>query len=274
MMENIKRLDVSLLMGDKIHVKSLNSFNEIGMHSHNYYELIYFRKGDVISTINGIKHRFGDNTLYLLTPFDVHETVYVKKGESVDFTNISFTEDAVDGNVLNNIGGVYIVDDTGPNNDISSLVLLIENMSAQRDTEAELNKRYLLTVLLSLIVKRGRLFNDDGGIFTADREIIRNASKYVAENYTQKITLEDIVNYLHLSPTYFSSAFSKAAGMTFTDYLCNYRLNCAKYLLVSTDLSVTEVCMNSGFSSYSRFSRVFKDCVGVTPTEYRQNTAK
>lgn len=57
--------------------------------------------------------------------------------------------------------------------------------------------------------------------------------------------------------------------MTFYQYLSKRRVACAESLLYSTKMSVTEVAMNSGFSSMSSFDRTFRAINGNTPSEYR-----
>ncbi|MCI6995217.1 MAG: AraC family transcriptional regulator [Eubacterium sp.] len=57
--------------------------------------------------------------------------------------------------------------------------------------------------------------------------------------------------------------------MTFYEYLNQKRVAKAEELLITTDQSVTEIAMNSGFSSISSFNRTFKSLKGCSPTVYR-----
>ena len=74
-----------------------------------------------------------------------------------------------------------------------------------------------------------------------------------------------------MSPHHFIHLFKAVFGETPKQCQLQARLERAKYLLMLTDSSVTDVCMESGFSSLGTFSYVFKRRVGVTPTVYRQN---
>jgi AraC-like DNA-binding protein len=72
-----------------------------------------------------------------------------------------------------------------------------------------------------------------------------------------------------VSPTYFSRSFKAAFGETPHQYLLSRRMQRAKALLRAGDLSVTEVCMEVGFSSLGSFSTQFRRYTGESPSAYR-----
>ncbi|MFQ9985893.1 MAG: helix-turn-helix transcriptional regulator, partial [Lachnospiraceae bacterium] len=74
-----------------------------------------------------------------------------------------------------------------------------------------------------------------------------------------------------MSPSYLSAYFSSVMKMRIFDYIEQVRVNHARLLLRSTELSVLEVALQSGFRSSSYFNRVFKKIMGMTPGQYRQN---
>ena len=99
---------------------------------------------------------------------------------------------------------------------------------------------------------------------------IREAKEYVKKNYASKIKLEDVAGEVSLSPAYFSSVFSKEEGMTFVDWVNEYRIEMAKELLRKGDHTVAETCEMVGISNQRYFSKLFKSKVGVKPMEYRK----
>ena len=268
-MDSIKRLNINFLMGENIRLNHYTDFPEIGIHSHNYYELIFFKKANAISVVNGKEITFGDNSLYLLTPFDFHETKKSNSNFEIDYINISFPSESIDNEILKKIDGAYYLESAE-----SDIITLFELLECYKLKKMHRNMSLILSVLLDRIVNSGILIKSEGKV-DSELEIVRKAAKFVNENYSTEITLSTISKALHLSPSYFSGVFSSSSGITFTEYLQKYRLNVAKHLLTSTDLPIIEVALSSGFSSYSRFSRVFKEVIGQTPTLYRQNkTAK
>ncbi len=100
--------------------------------------------------------------------------------------------------------------------------------------------------------------------------LIEKVKSYIAENYTEHITLDTVAAYVFVSPSYLSRCFSESVGCVFTDYVTNLRINKAK-LLLSTQLhmKIYEVAEASGYNSPKYFIKVFKEKTGQTPAEYR-----
>ena len=84
------------------------------------------------------------------------------------------------------------------------------------------------------------------------------------------ITLAVVSNEVSLNYAYFSNAFRKHTGKTFSEYLRDIRLDAAKKLLRQPDIRISEVAERVGYDSYKSFYRAFKDSAGVTPAEYQQ----
>ena len=99
---------------------------------------------------------------------------------------------------------------------------------------------------------------------------VREAKEYVKKNYASKIKLEDVASEVALSPAYFSSIFSKEEGMTFVDWVNEYRIEKAKEILRKGDCTVAQTCEMVGISNQRYFSKLFKNKVGVKPMEYRK----
>lgn len=98
---------------------------------------------------------------------------------------------------------------------------------------------------------------------------VRQAKQFILENFNQNLTLETVARHVGLSPVYFSSVFKKELGIGFTDFLNQCRIDHAKKLLEETGLKVLAISEMVGFSGTRYFSRVFKNTVGVRPSEYR-----
>lgn len=103
---------------------------------------------------------------------------------------------------------------------------------------------------------------------TAYSQIAR-AKQYVAEHFQEPLLLSDVAKKLYLSTAYFSRLFKEKAGMTFSDYLASCRIDRARQLLATTDLSISEVAAAIGYQEANSFSRLFKARTGQSPTDYR-----
>lgn len=97
---------------------------------------------------------------------------------------------------------------------------------------------------------------------------IENSLHYIKENLTEDLTLEKVSKAMSLSPIHFHNIFKTAVGKTLRDYIEEQRIKKAINLLLTTNLSLTQIAYECGFSSQSYFSYVFKRRMKVTPREY------
>lgn len=106
---------------------------------------------------------------------------------------------------------------------------------------------------------------------TYEREEINSAIRYIRQHYEGNITLEEISGHVNLSRVYFSQLFKGETGMSFTDYLIQYRITEAKKLLRNTDLKMYEIASKVGIPDQHYFNRLFKNITGVTPAKYKES---
>lgn len=92
---------------------------------------------------------------------------------------------------------------------------------------------------------------------------------YLDQHYAEDLTLEKVADVAGFSKFHFSRIFKQFSGFNFYDYLRRRRIKSAEMLLMKQGLSISEIALQSGFSSVSTFNRTFKEAKGCTPTEYR-----
>ena len=100
-------------------------------------------------------------------------------------------------------------------------------------------------------------------------DVVKKAKEFIKNNYAKDIDLDEVSQYLQMSPYYFSKLFKKKTGKNFIEYLTQIRLEHAKMLLTNSCKSMKEICMEVGYCDANYFSRLFKKNVGVSPTEYK-----
>ena len=96
---------------------------------------------------------------------------------------------------------------------------------------------------------------------------------YVKENFLEPISLEMISAEANLTVPAFCRYFKKLTGKTFTRFVNEYRVVHACKLLSEEEISITEVCFQSGFNNFSHFTKVFKEIVGKSPSLYRKKVS-
>jgi len=88
--------------------------------------------------------------------------------------------------------------------------------------------------------------------------------------YAEPLDVPTLARLAHVSEAHFIRTFRATFGETPNRYLQRRRVERAMFLLRSGDRSVTDICMDVGFSSLGTFSRVFREIVGEPPSAYRQ----
>ncbi|GGO84499.1 AraC family transcriptional regulator [Marinobacterium nitratireducens] len=101
--------------------------------------------------------------------------------------------------------------------------------------------------------------------------LVREACKYMAGNYQQPLTLKQIADQCHCSVNHLISQFRVSFDTTPMRYLWQLRLNHAEVLLKRTDIAVSTIADQCGFSSPFHFSRLFKERYRQSPRAFRQH---
>ena len=101
-----------------------------------------------------------------------------------------------------------------------------------------------------------------------NRRLLR-ARDAMDRSYAQPLDVARLAAIAHVSEAHFIRTFRTTFGETPHRYLQRRRVERAMFLLRQTDQSVTEICLDVGFTSLGTFSRTFAEIVGQSPTSYR-----
>lgn len=96
----------------------------------------------------------------------------------------------------------------------------------------------------------------------------------IEQNLHTHITLESIAHNVFISPYYLSHLFKKNTGVTFLNYVIEQRLEKAKQLLVTTNDTIEQIALKTGYEESNSFRRLFKKKVGMSPSTYRATSKK
>jgi AraC family transcriptional regulator, melibiose operon regulatory protein len=93
---------------------------------------------------------------------------------------------------------------------------------------------------------------------------------FIAQRYTDKLTVQDIAEHAQLHPNYAMNLFQRTFGTTLINYLTQHRVSHAQRLLATSDDSIADIAFSSGFNSISRFNDAFRRVCGCSPRDYRR----
>jgi len=101
-------------------------------------------------------------------------------------------------------------------------------------------------------------------------DVITRAQSIIGEQYMQEdISLNTVADMVGMSPSYFSSVFSREVGKTFVEYLTEIRMDKAKELLICSAMKTSDIGHKVGYKDSHYFSYIFKKKQGCSPKEYR-----
>lgn len=135
-----------------------------------------------------------------------------------------------------------------------------------------------LLKILSMLeqTKNYTLLNADGYILEAkleDNQRINMIFNFVQNEFQRSITLDEISEKVNMTKPAFCRYFKKITGKTFVDFVNTYKLTHAAKMLHEKQVSILDVCFDSGFNNFSHFNKKFKAFTGRTPTQYRNELA-
>lgn len=235
-------------------------------HLHDYYELELVLSGEGEQNLNGSVYPLKAGSFYLVTPIDFHCVI---PKPQLTIANISFDETLISPEwqlyFMNRRADLFFNCGGEEKQHLEALFSLMEKESRSKDGYAHSARQQLLELLFITIARKSTP-NEIGTPLTVQRSM-----QYIFRHFRDGLTLSQIAAESGYTPHYFSALFHKETGRRLTDFLTELRLNYAKMLLSTTDLSITEICEKSGFGSQSNFFRLFSQHLGCTPVQYRKN---
>ena len=241
-----------------IHI-TVSSFFKFKEHRHNFYEFEYVLEGEGVCRINGQEFPIKKGDVVFVTPTDVHDYKSIDKIKilTVHFEFMHLCRE-LSGLIEQEACIIECTDE---------MKNAFEILRKERD-EKEFRYFALKNLLerIVLLFLRKSNFNK-----TLDMpKVMADAVAYINLNYSKNISLKNVAEIACYSPEYFCRQFRKITGKSFVEYVTDIRALHAKNLLSNTDMTVTEVCYESGFGSIRSLDRAFWKKYGCTPKEYKK----
>ncbi|MTI47573.1 helix-turn-helix domain-containing protein [Sporosalibacterium faouarense] len=109
---------------------------------------------------------------------------------------------------------------------------------------------------------------------SSENELIQKIIIYIHDNFNKYITVGNLANKINMDSKQFYYIFSKIVGISPKQYLIQYRINHAKYLLLQENYSINEIAKMVGYEDAFNFSRIFKKHTGLAPSFFRKRFGK
>lgn len=249
------------------------------IHWHTAMELIMPIRNGYTVEIGNNKIEFGEGDIMIIPPGELHALYAPPTGERlimlVDYSLICSLK-GMD-NLLHTIHPYKLVSrSTEPELEIKLQSYLLE-IQAEYFGNAQYREARIYSILISFFVFLGRdsrVTDQRFANITTNKqheyvEKFIKVCNYINDHCTEEITVDQLANIAGFSRFHFARLFKQFTNVSYYDYLTQKRIEHAEKLLITPDISVTEVAMQSGFNSLSTFNRVFKNLKNCTPSEYK-----
>jgi AraC-like DNA-binding protein len=143
-----------------------------------------------------------------------------------------------------------------------NLFKLLEKCNSQLEIETE-----IILLLSSIIINFSKSPPEICPIGEQNISVTR-VCKYIANNYSENLSLIKLSRIACLSPFHFQRVFTKIMGISAHDYQMHYRISEAKKMLLSSK-EIADIAIETGFVDQSHFSRIFKKTIGIPPGKYK-----
>lgn len=254
-------------------------------HYHPEFELLYISQSNGIRFVGDSVSHFSPGDLVLVGSYLPHlwrnDISYYKKKEKTSVKTIvtKFTRDFIGSNTFDNPEFLEIDKLLAESNygvsfgskvskELHNDLIKLSNLSPAEQSIKLLN----ILHRLSKVKDKTLLSSSDMRQFSKQKSYrIDNVIKYISDNYTLNMRLEDVAEIACMTPNSFCRFFKRMTNKSFTEFLNEVRIRNAARLLIQENLPVSQVCYAVGYNSITNFNKQFKQIIGTTPNSYRQN---
>lgn len=264
-----------------INVSHPNSPSRYAPHWHTYGEFILSTSpSESVFTLASETIVLNQNDLLMIWPCELHSVESAQEGSLLI---IQFP-----GEMLSCTSELHMVQDfitrqhllpgtdpAGLNQQILPLLHRMERISLSNDPFRDTRKQICLMEIFLLLARDFTKLLPAGPDFTQaphNARVLQKLSRacsYISQHCDKNITLDDAAAYAGFSKYHFSRIFKEYLNTSFTGYLTSQRVQKAISLFSRPDLSITDAVFLSGFGSVASFNRSFRQVMGCTPSEYR-----
>jgi len=249
-------------------MSKMNAGDRYKPHSHPYYQLDHIVRGSYEFTVEGRSFTAGEGDTILIPTNSVHSFTEIGDDTGYYF-EVKFSAFSNGVKEMCSDIGVLV-----QNDEFSGSILreIFDETSNSTPASEEVIVTYLHAILFKLTAKKRREKNAPSKYIevSAYSEPVRNTIRFLEDNYTNRLTLDDIVAQTSLKKSYFCSLFKKETTVTIFECLMIIRIRKAVELLTYTNSPLAQVSSETGFVNITHFNRVFTRHVMIPPGQYRK----
>lgn len=261
---------------------------ESTVHKHNFLELIYIISGNAVHYIDDTEYKVTKGDLLLI---DTDQTHFHKSDTGALFADMVLLPEFISENLYSthtaiDIFAYYLYNSEQfstkglprtplfrfKGNDLIAADGIVNAMCDEILNRgcnyAEIVSSYL-NILFYMIIRNIEATNSDR-VMNDIRDIIPGIIDYIEKNASSQISMNEMAKKYFYSPAYFSRAFKKNFGVSFSAYVQSVRVQKVIELLDSTSLSIEAISEKIGYHDKRELNRAFKNVTGITPGEYRK----
>ena len=251
---------------------------QMAPHTHDFYELVYVRRGRGIHHIDGRPYPIIAGDFYIMRPGDGHR--YDVDRDTVEIINILFIPELfadADWQMLRSLPGLtaFFSAEANPGHKISLQPPhdhAVENLCARIHGEIERRpsgyRLHCRSLFIELLIAVERAAADGDPDLHAGP--IATAVAYLHAHPEEPLSMADVASECGLTANYLGERFKAELGVSIGEYLSRLRIDRARELLAGSERSVTDIALSTGFDSASYFGKVFLRLTGHTPRAYRR----
>jgi len=230
------------------------------VHIHHCFELICAVSGELSVTLDEKEYKLTAGQAVIVFPNRMHSIRTIGQSRDVIFI---FSRELV---------GTYakLVDKKVPVDAFFTLSRPIFEQVCTIPQDADLITVKGLLYSLCGEFNKGARYTETA---TVSSSLLYRIFKFIEQNYSADCSLSDLARELGYEYTYMSRYFKQSVGVSYNEYVNEYRISRVCYCLTSTDKTVLEISDECGFNSLRSLNRNFKERLGMTPTEYRHSHA-
>lgn len=266
----ISNINSSSIKLQSIETESVTNTSEaVSIYSEDNLTLLYIVKGAANYAVNDRQGDVKKRDLILLNPQTELELTPLRKIEwiKISLSGILFTSSLdIDSN-----SQMFVTEDTSQSIKRYLDFAILEDAHRFRGTELILKK--LLECVMVHVLRNSELSIKDASVQVKNDEIER-IQQYIRQNYSQKITLDDLSEHVGINKYYLIRLFKQKTGLSPIDYLIHVRLAEAEKLLATSNVTISKISDMVGFHSPSHFSKTFKESNHCTPSAFRKKHSK
>lgn len=271
----------------EVYVADMDCWNERPLIYH-FFEIVRIIDGTGTRETNRNRFQYRPGSIFLFTPLDCRgfDVETPTRFCSIRFSEVFLSEYKTEQDKervtewLKQLETIFahhnrfeelLIQNEGDCGMIASLISHLVTEYEQRQPGHEENLRHLVTLILNVITRNvhdGRAADTTGTKQALINRVLLHIQRHIAD--PEKLRVEHLAGQFNLSPNYVGEYFRKYTGESLQTYVASSRMKLVAQRLLQSNLTISEIADELGFTDESHLSRQFRKHYGTSPTAFRK----